>query len=63
MNCNKGYFGYSAFGNIENVESSIYAISDSNLGEIDIIPLTIGTFKDLYNRFMQFALHKSKIRI
>lgn len=63
MGYNRGYFGFKALpGNLKS-ESSIYAIADENLGEVDIIPLTIGCFNDLYLRLQQFVPLGSKIRI
>ena len=58
-----GYFGYRALPCELKSESSIYAISDEGMAEVDIFPLTIGCFNDLYIRLQQFVLHKSKIRI
>lgn len=63
MHCNHGYFGFKAIPCELKSESSIYAIADQTLAEVDIIPLTIGCFNDLYTRMKQFVPFGSKIRI
>ena len=63
MRINHGYFGFKALPCELNTTSSIYAIANETLSEVDIIPLTIGCFNDLYTKMKQFVPFGSKIRI